>query len=126
MAIDHSHSSVLTASVGVSVCMCTAVCLQCARLLRTTIAAGINQVELAISRDASSWRRAADREIFLGIEPWGDGRYDTSQVLLAGPPVVRPDNGELWFYYNASRFNMDASAHQKYDGGKELFRLGIT
>ena len=56
--------------------------------------AGINLVELAISRDARNWDRAADRAVFLGIEPWGDGRYDTMQVLLCAPPVVRPDTGE--------------------------------
>jgi hypothetical protein len=48
-------------------------------------------------------------------------------VLLAGPPVVREDlGGELWFYYNACRFNMDADAHREHDGAAELHRLGIT
>ena len=48
-------------------------------------------------------------------------------MLLAGPPVVREDlGGELWFYYNACRFNMDADAHREHDGAAELHRLGIT
>jgi hypothetical protein len=84
----------------------------------------INQVELAVSHDASSWERACDREVLLGIEPYDGVAYDTSQVLLSGPPVVRPD-GELWFYYVANRFNMNSEDFKEHGATEELFRLGV-
>jgi len=70
---------------------------------------GLNQVELAVSRNLRNWRRLCDREVFLGVEPWDGERYDTQQLLPAGPPVVRDD--EIWVYYNACRFR----------GHKELY-----
>jgi len=63
---------------------------------------GINQVELAVSRDLLHWARVGDRSPFLPISPWDGAAYDTSQTLCAGRPVVRGD--EIWVYYNACRF----------------------
>jgi hypothetical protein len=63
---------------------------------------GLNQTELAVSRDLYHWDRVADREIFIGIEPWDGISYDTAQVAVCGPPIVR--NGEIWIYYEAARF----------------------
>lgn len=63
---------------------------------------GLNQTELAVSRDLRHWRRLCDRELFLGIEPWDGQTYDTAQLLPCGGPVVRQD--EIWVYYNACRF----------------------
>ena len=47
---------------------------------------GINQVELAVSRDLYSWQRVADRAVFIGIEPWDGVNYGTCQVAVCGPP----------------------------------------
>lgn len=63
---------------------------------------GINQTELAVSRDLLHWERVADRAVFLGIEPWGGVFYETAQVLPCGQPILRGD--EIWVYYNAHRF----------------------
>ena len=64
---------------------------------------GLNQVELAVSRDARHWHRVADRAVFVGVEPWeGGANFGNAQVALCGPPVVRGQ--EIWIYYNAYRF----------------------
>ena len=79
---------------------------------------------MAVSRDLVEWERVADRAIMLGVEPYDGKNYGTGQLLPAGAPVVRPD-GEIWFYYAAHRFNLGASDHHKFDGARELFRLGV-
>ena len=63
---------------------------------------GLNQTELAVSRDLLHWERVADREIFLGVEPWDGVNYGTCQVAVCGRPIVR-DN-EIWVYFMAVRF----------------------
>lgn len=70
---------------------------------------GINQVELAMSRNLLNWRRLCNRELFLALEPWDGVAYDTQQVLACGSPIIR-DN-EIRVYYNACRFR----------GHKELY-----
>jgi hypothetical protein len=91
----------------------------------------INQIELAVCRDPSlspsSWTRAADRAVFLGVQPYDGESYETNQLLPAGAPVVRDDlGGEIWSYTNGARFGgFSFGDHLKYDHGKELFRLGI-
>ena len=63
---------------------------------------GLNQVELAVSRDAYHWERVADRALFLPVEPWEGGKnFGNAQVALCGPPIVRGD--EIWVYYLAYR-----------------------
>ncbi len=64
---------------------------------------GINQVELATSRDLYNWERVADREVFIGIEPWDGINYGTTQVAVCSRPIVH-DNREIWIYHNAHRF----------------------
>ena len=85
----------------------------------------INQIELAVSRDLRTWERVANREVFLGVEPWTGNNYGTSQLLPAGPPVVR-DNGEIWCYYNALRLPGSPQQYQEFNRSKELFRLGVS
>lgn len=63
---------------------------------------GLNQTELAVSRDLYHWNRVGNREIFLGIEPWDGINYGTCQVSVCGPPIVRDD--EIWIFYGACRF----------------------
>ncbi|SVA68091.1 uncharacterized protein METZ01_LOCUS120945, partial [marine metagenome] len=63
---------------------------------------GINQTEIAISRDLYHWERVGNREIFLGIEPWDGINYGTCQVSVCGSPIVRDD--EIWIFYGACRF----------------------
>ena len=62
---------------------------------------GLNQVELTVSRDLLHWERVADREVFIGINPWDGVSYGTAQTLLCGRPHIRGD--EIWIYYNALR-----------------------
>ena len=63
---------------------------------------GLNQVELAASRNLKNWRRLCDRELFLGIEPWDGKNWGTNQVAVCSAPIVRDD--EIWIYHMASRF----------------------
>jgi hypothetical protein len=63
---------------------------------------GLNQVELAASRDLRHWRRLCDREVFLGIEPWDGKAWGNQEVLVCGAPIVRDD--EIWIYHMAGRF----------------------
>ena len=63
---------------------------------------GLNQTELAVSRDLLHWERVADREVFLGVEPWDGVNYGTCQVAVCGRPIVRDD--EIWVYFMAVRF----------------------
>ena len=77
---------------------------------------GINQVELAVSRDLYHWERVADRAVFIGVEPWDGTNYGTCQVAVCGRPIVRDD--EIWVYHMAVRFRgapeIYDDAYQKY------------
>ena len=57
-----------------------------------------------MSRDLRNWKRVANRDVFIGVQPWDGEIYDTAQLLLCGRPSVREDLGEIWVYYNACRF----------------------
>ena len=85
----------------------------------------INQIEMAVSRDLHTWDRVADRTPFIGIEPWDGENYGTSQLLMAGAPLVRED-GEIWIYYNALRIPGSVEMYQRFNRCKELFRLGVA
>ncbi len=84
----------------------------------------INQIEMAVSRDLRTWDRVADRTPFISIEPWDGENYGTSQLLMAGAPLVRED-GEIWAYYNALRIPGSVEMYQRFNRCKELFRLGV-
>ena len=74
---------------------------------------GLNQTELAMSRDLYHWKRVADRSIFLGIEPWDGKNYDTCQVVVCGAPIIKDD--EIWVYYEGARFRGVAQSYpEKY------------
>ncbi|MEE2656927.1 MAG: hypothetical protein VX733_00365 [Candidatus Latescibacterota bacterium] len=85
----------------------------------------INQIELTVSRDLKNWERVADREVFLGVEPWTGDNYACSQLLPSGAPVVRED-GEIWCYYNALRMPGSREQYRDFNRRKELFRLGVS
>jgi hypothetical protein len=70
---------------------------------------GLNQVELAVSRDGYDWERVAVRQVFVGVEPWDGVNYGTAQTTLSGTPIVLDD--EIRFYCGAYRFR----------GHKELY-----
>ena len=64
---------------------------------------GLNQVELAVSRDARQWERVADRAVFVGVEPWeGGANFGNAQVALCGAPLARDE--EIWIYHIACRY----------------------
>ena len=74
---------------------------------------GINQAELAMSRDLKRWRRLCNREVFIGVQPWDGVSYDTAQTLLCGSPQLHGD--EIRIYYNACRFRGHKELHdEKY------------
>ena len=54
-------------------------------------------VQLAFSRDGSSWQRLRERRTFLPNGP--EGSYDTAMASVAQHPIVRQDLGEIWIYY---------------------------
>jgi hypothetical protein len=92
---------------------------------------GINQVELAVSRDLHHWERVGDRGVFLGVEPWNGVNYGTAQVSLCGRPIVHEDR-ELWIYYQACRFRGHHSLYEDVSpeflndmGGVFLARLRL-
>ncbi len=66
----------------------------------------------------------ANREIFIGIEPWDGKRWDTSQVGMSGQPIVK-ENGEIWIYHIASRMPSNLKQYEQYGGCRELFRLNV-
>ena len=74
---------------------------------------GVNQVEIAVSRDLRDWKRVANRDLFLEVQPWDGETYDTSQLLTCGRPVIREDLGEIWVYYNACRFRSWSDQHDE-------------
>lgn len=75
---------------------------------------GINQVELTVSRDLYHWERVADREVFIGVDPWDGVNYGTAQNLLCGRPHVHKDR-EIRIYYNACRFRGHRELYQDVD-----------
>lgn len=77
-------------------------CLPMASTGRCPIRSSRAPIEIAVSRDLLHWERVAEREVFIGVEPWTGDNYGTSQLLPSGAPVVR-DDGEIWCYYNALR-----------------------
>ena len=79
---------------------------------------------MAVSRDLHTWDRVADRTPFISIEPWDGENYGTSQLLMAGAPLVRED-GEIWIYYNALRIPSSVEMYRRFNRCKELFRLGV-
>lgn len=84
----------------------------------------INQIEMTVSRDLHTWDRVADRTPFIGIEPFDGENYGTSQLLMAGAPLIRKD-GEIWIYYNALRMPGSVEMYRRFNRCKELFRLGV-
>ena len=75
---------------------------------------GLNQVELAVSRDARHWERVADRALFLPVEPWeGGANFGNAQVALCGPPILRDE--EIWVYYIAYRLRGHVSLFADLD-----------
>ena len=85
----------------------------------------LNQVEMTVSRDLYSWDRVADRQLFIGIEPWDGVNYGTTQNLLCGSPHVHDDR-EIWVYYNALRFRApkrfyDERYHKYFDDAGALY-----
>ena len=62
----------------------------------------LNQTELTVSRNLHNWDRVANRSLFLDVLPWDEQTFETAQLSLCGPPIIR-DN-QLWIYYNASRY----------------------
>jgi hypothetical protein len=62
----------------------------------------LNQTELAVSRDLYNWERVANRDVFLGVQPWDGQTFETAQLSVCGPPIRH--GNELWIYYGASRF----------------------
>ena len=84
----------------------------------------INQIELTVSRDLYTWNRVANREVFIGVEPWDGVRYNTSQVGIVGRPIVR-ENEEIWVYYNAHRIPGRKENYKFYNQNKELYRLNV-
>ena len=79
----------------------------------------INQIEMTVSRDLRHWERVADREVFIGIEPWDGVRYNTSQVAMAGRPIVG-ENGEIFIYHMASRIPSGKELYATHNRNKEL------
>ena len=55
----------------------------------------------------------ANRELFIGIDPWDGINYGTSQNLMSGCPHVRGD--KIWVYYNALRFRAYSHQHPELD-----------
>jgi hypothetical protein len=89
----------------------------------------INQIELAVSRDALHWERIErDRtSVFIGVEPWNQGNYGCSQLLMAGQPIVRDDlGGEIWCYYNALRAPGSVEQYRQFGDVEELRRLNVN
>ena len=84
----------------------------------------INQIELSVSRDLRHWERVADREVFIGIEPYDGVTHDCSQLLMAGQPVVR-DDGEIWCYYNACRWGSSLKQFEQFGRTAELHRMRV-
>ena len=81
----------------------------------------INQIEMTVSRDLRHWERVADREVFIGIEPWDGVRYNTSQVAMAGRPIVG-ENGEIFIYHMASRIPSGKELYATHNRNKEALR----
>ena len=77
----------------------------------------INQVELAVSRNLYDWQRVANRDVFIGVQPWDGVSYETMQMLTCGRPHVHEDR-EIWVYYSALRFRgpreLWAQPYQEY------------
>ena len=63
----------------------------------------LNQVEVSMSRDLYNWKRVANRDVFIGVEPWDGVNYGTTQLLTCGRFHVHEDR-EIWVYYSALRF----------------------
>ena len=63
---------------------------------------GFHLVQLVSSRDLRTFKRAGDRQPFIGPSRLDSGAYDLTQILGPSNAVVRGD--ELWFYYTGIKY----------------------
>ena len=54
----------------------------------------------------------ADREVFIGVEPWDGVNYGTAQVAVCSRPIVHEDR-EIRIYHNAHRFRGHQSIYSE-------------
>ncbi len=65
---------------------------------------GFHLVQLASSRDLTTWKRLGDRKAFIGPSTVASGAYDRTQILPPSGPLVQGE--ELWFYYTGCKYRM--------------------
>lgn len=84
---------------------------------------GFHVIQLAVSRDAKTWQRVADRGVFIGPSKLDSGAYDLTQILPPSAPVVRGD--ELWFYYTGLKYRATFFYEGAYPNGTTIDRPGL-
>ena len=81
-------------------------------------------VQLAFSRDGSSWQRLGERRTFLPNGP--EGSYDAAMASVAQHPIVRQDLGEIWIYYvGLEKGNWSAVRGENEEGTINLAMLRL-
>ncbi len=65
---------------------------------------GFHLVQLATSRDLTTWKRLGDRKTFIGPSTVASGAYDRTQIMPPSSPLIQGD--ELWFYYTGCKYRM--------------------
>jgi len=78
---------------------------------------GYSNVELAVSRDLTTWHRVCDRAIFIPVGP--KQHFDAGFVLACAYPQIHGD--EIWFYYAA-----EPTAHNYYKESNENYAIGLA
>lgn len=70
---------------------------------------GFDLIQLATSRDLTTWTRLGDRQPFIDASRIDNGRvgvFDRGQILATNRPVEH--DGELWFYYTGLKWRSDS------------------
>jgi hypothetical protein len=74
-------------------------------------------IELAVSRDLTTWERVADRAIFIPVGP--KQRFDAGFILACAYPQIHGD--EVWFYYAA-----EPDPHCDHKESEERYGIGLA
>lgn len=65
---------------------------------------GFHEIQLAVSRNLTTWRRLGDRQAFIGPSEVSQDTFDHMQLLPPSAPVIRDE--ELWFYYTGIKYRV--------------------
>jgi hypothetical protein len=85
-----------------------------------TLAPGMRDVRLAVSRDSKTFTRVGDRRPFM--RPGPSGRFDSRQIWAMPNPIIMDD--EVWIYYSALNWDRTDATDPAAPQGQRVSGVG--